>query len=214
MTLLAITLLAYLIGSIPFAVVVSRLFGLPDPRSYGSGNPGATNVLRTGKAAAAALTLLGDAAKGWLAVFIAQRYAAGEIAQLAPAAAAVAVSLGHMYSAFLRFRGGKGVATAVGLMLALDPYVAAGAIATWVIIAFFFRISSLAALVAAAFVPFFSFLLYGMGRIALEPAIALTIVALLIAWRHRANIRKLLAGTEGRIGARESGVGSQDSGKA
>jgi glycerol-3-phosphate acyltransferase PlsY len=213
MTLAALTFLAYLLGSIPFAVIVSRLFSLPDPRSYGSGNPGATNVLRTGKRVAAALTLLGDAAKGWLAVFIAQRLASDESAAMATAAAAVAVSVGHMYSAFLRLRGGKGVATAVGVLLAVDLYIAAGAIATWAIIAFFFRISSLAALVAAAFVPFFSFLLHGMNRFALEPAIGLTIVSLLIAWRHKANIRNLLEGTESRIGPQDSGVGDQESKK-
>ena len=212
MNLVALTLLAYLIGSIPFAVIVSRLFGLPDPRSYGSGNPGATNVLRTGRKAAAALTLAGDAAKGWLAVFAAQRYAGGDYTGMAVAAAAVAVSLGHMYSAFLHLRGGKGVATAVGVMLAVNLYVAAGAIATWVIVALFFRISSLAALVAAAFVPFFSFLLHGMDLLAVQPAIALTIVALLIAWRHRSNVRNLLAGTEGRIGRRDSPAGFQDPG--
>jgi len=221
MTLIATTLLAYLAGSIPFAVIVSRLFGLPDPRGYGSGNPGATNVLRTGKRAAAALTLAGDAAKGWFAVFLAGRLAAGESVALATGAAAIAVTLGHMYSAFLRFRGGKGVSTAAGVLLAVDPYLAAGAIATWAIIAFFFRISSLAALVAAGFVPFFALLLHGMGRLALEPALALSVVSLLIAWRHKSNIRNLLAGTESRIGrgmsgtgTRESAVGGQDSEKA
>lgn len=201
MTLIAIALLAYLVGSLPFAVLVSRALGLPDPRSYGSGNPGATNVLRTGRKAAAALTLLGDAAKGWVAVALAQRYGATDYGALAPAVAAVAVTTGHMYSAFLRLRGGKGVATAVGVTLAVNPYVAAGAIATWVIIALFFRISSLAALVAAVFVPCFSFFLHGINRVALEPAVALTVVALLIVWRHRSNIRNLLAGAESRIGA-------------
>src|SRR5712691_3871589 len=109
--------IAYLIGSLSFAVIVSRAFRLPDPRSYGSGNPGATNVLRTGKKAAAALTLLGDAAKGWLAVYVAQRYAAAEVADLPAAAAAVAVTVGHMYSVFLRFQGGKGVSTTVGVLI-------------------------------------------------------------------------------------------------
>jgi len=209
MTLVALALAAYLVGSIPFAVVVSRLFGLPDPRSYGSGNPGATNVLRTGSKAAAALTLLGDAVKGWLAVFAARHLAAGDDPELAVAVAAVAVSLGHMYSVFLRLKGGKGVATALGVLLATDLYIAGGAIATWIIIVFFFRISSLAALVASAFVPFFSFFLHGMNHLALEPAIALTLIALLLVWRHRSNIRNLLAGTEGRIGRKQdSGVGS------
>ncbi|MCC7485959.1 MAG: glycerol-3-phosphate 1-O-acyltransferase PlsY [Burkholderiales bacterium] len=205
MTVGALALLAYLIGSVPFAVVVSRLFALPDPRSYGSGNPGATNVLRTGRKSAAALTLAGDAAKGWLAVALAQRYG-GEDAVMAAAIAAVAVCAGHMYSVLLRLRGGKGVSTAVGVMLAVNGYVAAGAVATWFIIAAFFRISSLAALVAAAFVPCFSLLLYGMNEIALEPALALAAVAALVVWRHRANIRNLVAGTEGRIGERDPGA--------
>src|SRR6185436_2167140 len=199
MELIALALAAYVVGSMPFAVIVSRLFGLPDPRSYGSGNPGATNVLRTGRKAAAALTLLGDAAKGWLAVVAARLLAPGADTELAVAVAAVAVSLGHMYSIFLRLRGGKGVATAVGVLLGVNLYIAAGAIATWAVIVFFFRISSLAALVAAAFVPFFAFFLHGMNGLALEPAIALTIVSLLLVWRHRSNIRNLLAGTEGRI---------------
>ena len=206
MTLVALALVAYLIGSIPFAVIVSRLFGLPDPRSYGSGNPGATNVLRTGRKSAAVLTLAGDAAKGWLAV-LGARYLSPDNADVAIAVAAVAVVLGHMYSVFLRFKGGKGVATAVGALLATDLYLAAGAIATWIIIAFFFRISSLAALTAAVFVPFFSFFLHGMNRLAIEPALALTIVALLLVWRHRTNIRNLLAGTEGRIGRRDTEAG-------
>jgi len=197
-----LAVLAYLLGSIPFAVIVSRAFGMPDPRSYGSGNPGATNVLRTGRRAAAALTLLGDALKGWLAVFLAGRLAEAGTAEIAIAAAAVAATLGHMYPVFLGFRGGKGVSTAVGVLLALEPWLAAGAVATWIIIAFFFRYSSLAALVAAAFAPFFAFLLHGMGRFPLEPAIGVTVIALLIAWRHQANIRNLIAGTEGRIGGR------------
>ena len=198
---LAVTILvAYLIGSISFAVLVSRAFGLPDPRSYGSGNPGATNVLRTGRKAAAALTLLGDAFKGWFAVALTQQHVVAD--PVAVAAAAVAVVVGHLWPLYFRFEGGKGVSTAVGVLLALDPWLAAGAIATWGIIAFFFRISSLAALVAAAFAPFFSFLLYGMNRFALEPALGVTAIALLLVWRHRTNIRDLLAGTESRIGGR------------
>ena len=200
MSLLAAILIAYLIGSISFAVLVSRAFGLPDPRSYGSGNPGATNVLRTGKKAAAVLTLLGDAFKGWFAVALTQQHVVAD--PVAIAAAAVAVVAGHLWPLFFRFEGGKGVSTAVGVLLALDPWLAAGAIATWCIIAFFFRTSSLAALVAAAFAPFFSFLLYGMNRFALEPALGVTAIALLLVWRHRTNIRDLLAGTESRIGGR------------
>jgi glycerol-3-phosphate acyltransferase PlsY len=206
MTAVALTLLAYVLGSIPFAVIVSRMFALPDPRSYGSGNPGATNVLRTGRKAAAALTLLGDALKGWLAVFLAQRMAETGTTDLTVAAAAVAVTLGHMYPVFLRFRGGKGVSTTTGVLVALDPWLAAGSVATWLIIAFFFRYSSLAALVAAAFAPLFAFLLYGMSRFGLEEAVGVTVIALLIAWRHRTNIRNLLAGTEGRIGGGSSGA--------
>jgi len=198
---LAVTILvAYLIGSISFAVLVSRAFGLPDPRSYGSGNPGATNVLRTGRKAAAVLTLFGDAFKGWFAVALTQQHVVGD--PVAVAAAAVAVVVGHLWPLYFRFEGGKGVSAAVGVLLALDPWLAAGAIATWVIIAFFFRISSLAALVAAAFAPFFSFLLYGMNRFALEPALGVTAISLLLVWRHRTNIRNLLAGTESRIGGR------------
>lgn len=218
MTAVALTLLAYVLGSIPFAVIVSWVFALPDPRSYGSGNPGATNVLRTGRKAAAVLTLLGDALKGWLAVFLAQRMAETGTIDVTVAAAAVAVTLGHMYPVFLRFRGGKGVSTTTGVLVALDPWLAAGAVATWLIIAFFSRYSSLAALVAAAFALFFAFFLYGMSRFALEEAVGVTVIALLIAWRHRTNIRNLLAGTEGRIGggtrSQESGVGIQESEKA
>jgi len=204
MNLAATILVAYLIGSISFAVLVSRAFGLPDPRSYGSGNPGATNVLRTGRKAAAALTLLGDAFKGWFAVALTQQHVVAD--PVAVAAAAVAVVVGHLWPLYFRFEGGKGVSAAVGVLLALDPWLAAGAIATWVIIAFFFRISSLAALVAAAFAPFFSFLLYGMNRIALEPALGVTAISLLLVWRHRTNIRNLLAGTEGRIGRGGTGT--------
>ncbi len=204
MNLLAAILIAYLIGSVTFAVLVSRAFGLPDPHTYGSGNPGATNVLRTGRKAAAALTLLGDAFKGWFAVALVQQHVIAE--PVAAGAAAVAVTLGHMYPIFHRFQGGKGVATSLGVLLALDPWLAAGTAATWLIIAFFFRISSLAALVAAAFAPFFSFFLHGMGRFTLEAAIGVTIVCLLLAWRHRANIRNLVAGTEGKIGRNSAGT--------
>ena len=198
MNLLAAILIAYLIGSISFAVLVSRAFGLPDPHTYGSHNPGATNVLRTGKKAAAALTLLGDAFKGWFAVMLVQQHVIAE--PVAAGAAAVAVTLGHLYPVFHRFQGGKGVSTALGALLALDPWLAAGTAATWIIIAFFFRIASLASLVAAAFAPFFAFFLYGMGRFTLEPAIGVTIISLLLVWRHHGNIRNLLAGTEGKIG--------------
>ena len=199
MNLAAAILVAYLIGSISFAVLASRAFGLPDPHTYGSGNPGATNVLRAGKKAAAVLTLLGDAFKGWFAVMLVQQHVIAE--PLTAGAAAVAVVLGHMVPVFHGFRGGKGVATSLGVLLALDPWLAAGATATWLIIAFFFRISSLSALVMAAFTPLFSFFLLGMGRFTLESAIGVTVISLLLAWRHRRNIRNLLAGTESRIGS-------------
>src|SRR5687768_679607 len=153
-TAAALTLVAYLIGSIAFAVLVSRAFALPDPRTYGSHNPGATNVLRTGRKPAALLTLLGDGGKGWLAVVIAGRFAEPAVLELTVAAAAVAVVIGHMYPVFFRFTGGKGVSTALGVLIALNLYLAAGAAATWVIMAVFFRISSLSALVAALFAPF------------------------------------------------------------
>lgn len=198
MDLVAVALVGYLIGSISFAMLVSRAFGLPDPRSYGSGNPGATNVLRTGRKAAAVLTLLGDTLKGWFAVWLVQQHVIAE--PLAVALAAVAVVSGHLWPLYFRFLGGKGVSTALGVLLALDGWLAAGTTATWIVIAIFFRISSLAALVAAAFAPFFSFFLFGMGRFPLEAAIGVTIISLLLVWRHRTNIRNLIAGTEGRIG--------------
>lgn len=201
MSTIAFALMAYLIGSVSFAVIVSRVFGLPDPRSYGSGNPGATNVLRTGRKAAAALTLFGDSIKGWLAVFVAQRFAAPDMLDVTVATTAVAVVIGHMYPVFFRFQGGKGVSTALGVLAALSYYLAAGAAATWLIIAFFFRISSLAALISALFAPFFCFLLYGMRPV----TAAVMAISLLLAWRHKTNIRNLLAGKEGRLGSRDSG---------
>jgi acyl phosphate:glycerol-3-phosphate acyltransferase len=200
-TALALALVAYLIGSVAFAVIVSRAFGLPDPRSYGSHNPGATNVLRTGKKAAALLTFLGDGGKGWMAVAIASRFAEGDYIETTMAIAAVAVVLGHMYPVFFRFEGGKGVATALGALFGLNVYLAIGAAATWIIMAVFFRISSLSALVAALFAPFFTMILYNPAH---PYFIAVAVIAALLIWRHRANIRNLLAGTEGRLGERKS----------
>lgn len=188
-------LLAYLLGSISFAIVVSRLMGLPDPRSYGSHNPGATNVLRSGSRLAAALTLAGDAAKGWAAVWLAGLYAAG-----AAPAAALAVFLGHAFPLYHRFKGGKGVATAAGVLFGIDWRVGLGAVATWLIVAAFFRYSSLAALVSAAFAPFATALLLGFEG---EAAAVLAIAALLV-WRHKENIARLVAGTEPRIGGKAS----------
>jgi acyl phosphate:glycerol-3-phosphate acyltransferase len=197
---IATIVLGYLLGSISFATIVSRAMGLPDPRTFGSRNPGATNVLRTGHKAAAVLTLLGDGAKGWLAVFLTEQVFATEVLPAYKmSAVALAVVLGHMYPVFHKFRGGKGVSTALGVLLAFNPWLAAGTAATWLIIAFFFRISSLAALVAAAFAPFFCFLLYGIHPYTL----CVGVIALLLIWRHKTNIKNLLAGTERRSSGTE-----------
>ncbi len=193
---------AYLLGSISFAIVVSRLMRLPDPRSYGSKNPGATNVLRTGKRVAAALTLAGDAAKGWLAVWLAGLYAGEQgIAAVAVPLAGLAVFIGHLFPVFHRFRGGKGVATAAGVLLGLNLWLGLATIASWGIIAVFFRLSSLAALVAAVFAPLYTAWLFGL-RPALPAVVALS---LLLIWRHKENIARLLSGQERRIGEKPSG---------
>ena len=199
----ALVALAYLIGSIPFAVVVSKLMGLQDPRSYGSKNPGATNVLRTGNKAAAALTLLGDAAKGWFALWLAQYLAPG-LSWTAYALVALAAFLGHLYPIFLGFKGGKGVATALGILVAIHPWLAVATAATWLIIAVFSRYSSLAALVAAFFAPVYYLFGSGVAWYAQAPVgIALAIIGVLLFYRHRANIARLLAGTESRIGRKK-----------
>jgi glycerol-3-phosphate acyltransferase PlsY len=191
-----IVLAAYLLGSVSFAVVVSRVFGLPDPRSYGSKNPGATNVLRSGSKAAAVLTLLGDAGKGWLAVWLAAQLAgAPAIAGLVAPLAGLAAFVGHLFPVFHRFRGGKGVATAAGVLLGIDPWLGLATITTWVVIALLFRISSLAALAATLFAPLYAWWLFG-----LRPLLAVVVaIALLLVWRHRANIGRLVAGTEPRM---------------
>jgi glycerol-3-phosphate acyltransferase PlsY len=195
-TLLAI-LAAYLIGSVSFAVLVSRVFGLADPRSYGSGNPGATNVLRSGNKLAAVLTLVGDAVKGWLAVWLVQRYGpALGVGDWGVALSGLAVFLGHLYPVYFRFKGGKGVATAAGVILAFNPWLALATGVTWLIIAFFFRYSSLAALVAAVFAAFYSALGWGFD----ERFIALVVIAGFVIYRHQANIRNLMAGKERRFG--------------
>ena len=196
--LLMVVVAAYLIGSISFAVVVSRAFRLPDPREYGSGNPGATNVLRSGRKAAAVLTLLGDSAKGWVAVFAAGQGGAGT-PDLAMALAAVAVILGHMFPVFHGFRGGKGVATALGVLLALNPYLALGTLMTWIIIAVFFRYSSLAALISTVFAAFFTLILFNAAHPFFS---AVVLLAVLLIWRHQSNIRNLLAGKESKLGAK------------
>jgi glycerol-3-phosphate acyltransferase PlsY len=197
---LLFAVVAYLIGSVSFAVVVSKLMGLPDPHSYGSGNPGATNVLRTGNKKAAILTLIGDGLKGWFAVWLARHFGPGYgLEDSGVALAALGVFLGHLFPVFHRFAGGKGVATAAGILFAIHPLLGAGTLATWLIIAFFFRYSSLAALVAAIFAPFFYVLMFGVDII----TGAVLVIGVLLVVRHRQNIAKLLAGKESRIGEKK-----------
>ncbi|MFV0284092.1 MAG: glycerol-3-phosphate 1-O-acyltransferase PlsY [Castellaniella sp.] len=198
-------LIGYLMGSVPFAVVVSRVMGLKDPRSFGSGNPGATNVLRGGNKLAAALTLIGDAAKGWLAVALAAWVVRqGLLPEAAIPLAGLGAFLGHLYPLFLGFRGGKGVATALGVLLALQPWLALATAATWLIVALVTRYSSLAAILAAVFAPFY----YILGDKVAWHADPLTIVVIvfisvLLLSRHRANIDRLLAGKESKIGSKK-----------
>ena len=195
MTSWLFVLAAYLIGSISFAVVVSKLFALPDPHSYGSGNPGATNVLRTGHRAAAALTLLGDGAKGWLAVFLARQFVPG-IEPWLLAAVGLAVFIGHLFPVFHRFAGGKGVATAAGILLAIDWRLAAVTLAVWLVLALTLKISSVSSIAAAVAAPIASF--YFLGN---QPVSWMLIVmTALLIWRHRGNIEKLLAGRETTLG--------------
>jgi acyl phosphate:glycerol-3-phosphate acyltransferase len=197
-SLLAV-LASYLIGSLSFAVIVSRLMGLADPRSYGSGNPGATNVLRTGNKAAALVTLALDALKGYGPVFAAFVLApkfgwgSGTIALCGLAAFA-----GHLWPVFFKFQGGKGVATAAGVLLAFNPLLGLATLATWVIVAAFFRYSSLASLAAAAFAPFCQLLIWEADAF----AAAIVPMSLLLVWRHEGNIRKLIAGTESKLGSK------------
>lgn len=194
---LAIVVLAYLLGSVSFAVVVSKAFGLPDPHEYGSGNPGATNVLRTGNKKAALLTLLGDGLKGFVAVFAAQKLAVEFGApSWTVAAAALAVFLGHLYPVFHGFRGGKGVATGAGIVFALHWPLGLALTVVWLTMAYGFKISSLAALVAAVLMPLGMFYVEG----ATASAWAMVPIAVLLIWRHRENIRKLVSGEERSIG--------------
>ena len=190
-------LIAYLIGSLSFGVLVSRAFGLPDPHSYGSGNPGATNILRTGKKAAALLTLLGDGGKGGLAVSLAQRVAGGcGVEPAGVAGVAIAVFVGHLFPVFFGFRGGKGVATAAGILLAVNHWLGLATLASWIAIAAIFRLSSLAALIAAVFAPIYYVWLFGIDAM----SVAVTAMSALLIWRHKDNIRRLLGGQEDRIG--------------
>lgn len=197
--------LAYLAGSLSFAVVVSRLMGLADPRTYGSKNPGATNVLRSGSKAAAVVTLLLDALKGWLPVVIVKWW--GERWGLGDGTVAMvglAAFLGHLWPVFFRFQGGKGVATAAGVILAFEPWLGLAALLTWVVMAVFFRYSSLASIVTAIFAP--AYYLFGDGVAWDAPralVISLAITGVLLVWRHAENINRLLAGTESRLGSKK-----------
>ncbi|MCE3262960.1 MAG: glycerol-3-phosphate acyltransferase [Pseudoduganella sp.] len=202
MTTLLLIIAAYLIGSISFAVVVSKFYGLADPRTYGSGNPGATNVLRSGNKGAAIWTLLGDAFKGWLAVFLVdhfqQQLGLGDQANQTIALVAVAVFVGHLWPVFFKFVGGKGVATALGVLLALNVWLGLATLVTWLVVAYAFRYSSLAALIAAVFAPFYYGLLFGA-----EPQLAAVLaMSGLLVWRHAKNIANLIAGKESRIGSK------------
>ncbi len=199
MATLVFALAAYLIGSLSFAVIVSWMFGLPDPHSYGSGNPGATNVLRTGKRLAAALTLLGDAGKGWLAVIAAKVFAIDYgVGTAGVAAVALTVFLGHLYPVFFGFKGGKGVATALGILCAISLWLGGATFASWLVIVVIFRMVSLASIIAAMFAAFYTGFLYGTAS-PLLPAV-LAIAALLI-YRHKDNVKRILAGNENRLGA-------------
>ncbi len=190
---------AYLIGSVSFAVVVSKAMRLPDPHSYGSGNPGATNVLRTGNKLAAILTLLGDAAKGYVAVVMARVLIGVEIDSWVLPAVAAAAFIGHLFPVFHGFKGGKGVATALGILLAIDWVLGLTTLSTWLIVAVLLRYSSLAALVSAVFAPIYFIFLFGVQPM----AIAIAVMSTLLIWRHKANIQKLLRGEEGRIGSKK-----------
>jgi acyl phosphate:glycerol-3-phosphate acyltransferase len=196
-----IGLAAYLLGSVSFAVLVSRLMGLPDPRSFGSKNPGATNVLRTGNKLAAALTLIGDTGKGALAVLLAALHTGqSPVVGMDPAMAGALALLGHVYPVFHRFQGGKGVATAAGVLLAIHPLLGAGTLATFGIIVAFFRMVSLASMIAALFAVFWSWFLFRLAPV--TPLVGA--IALLVVWRHQANIRRILSGTEPRLGEKKA----------
>jgi acyl phosphate:glycerol-3-phosphate acyltransferase len=192
-----VALAAYLLGSVSFAVIVSRLFGLPDPRTYGSNNPGATNVLRSGNKLAAALTLLGDAMKGWLAVALASRVAPIlGLGEMPIALAALFVFIGHLFPAFYQFKGGKGVATALGVLLALDWRAGIAAAIIWLILFALTKTSSIAALVATAATPIVAYYLRGADLI----SGVVLLIAILVIWRHKENIARLAAKREKQIG--------------
>lgn len=201
MSILLFTIAAYLLGSISFAVIASKLFGLADPRTYGSRNPGATNVLRSGNKKAAIATLLGDCFKGWVAVWLAKTYGGDYgIGDAGIALVAFAVFFGHLWPVFFRFKGGKGVATALGVLLGINAWLGLATLVTWLVVAYAFRYSSLAALVASIFAPFYYGLLFGF-----DPIWAATFfMSLLLIYRHRGNIGNLIAGKESRIGGKKS----------
>ena len=193
---------AYLLGSISFAVVVSKSMALPDPYTYGSKNPGATNVLRTGNKKAALFTLLGDALKGWAAVLIARMVLGAEPSgslEWVLCAVIIAVFLGHLFPLFHSFRGGKGVATACGILFGINFFLGLATLSTWLIVAFFTRYSSLAAIAAALFAPLYYIFLFGFHPVVL----ALVIMCVLLIWRHRSNIQNLMNGSETRIGKKK-----------
>jgi glycerol-3-phosphate acyltransferase PlsY len=197
---------AYLIGSISFAVVVSKCMRLPDPHSYGSGNPGATNVLRTGNKLAAVLTLIGDALKGYFAVMLTRIFLGGDsltstLSSWLLCGVVIAVFLGHLFPLFHGFKGGKGVATACGILFGINWILGAATLGTWIIVAIFIRYSSLAALAAAVFGPIYFVFLFGFHLL----GIALLVVCLLLIWRHGSNITNLINGTESRIGSKKKG---------
>ena len=186
---------AYLLGSIAFGILVSRLFGLPDPRTVGSGNPGATNVLRSGKKSAAALTLIGDAFKGWFPVWLVMQPDGGVL--WVTSAVAIAVFIGHLYPVFYRFKGGKGVATALGVIVALSAPLALAVLLTWILVFAVSKYSSLAALSAAFLAPVYAWFLLGPYP---DFEWVIAFISLMLIWRHRSNIAKLLAGTEASFG--------------
>ncbi|WP_150427052.1 glycerol-3-phosphate 1-O-acyltransferase PlsY [Dechloromonas sp. CZR5] len=194
-TALAI-LAAYLLGSVPFAMISSRIFGLADPRTYGSGNPGATNVLRSGNKKAALMTLIGDALKGAVAVIAARQ--AG-FSDTVIALVALAVFIGHLYPIFLKFKGGKGVATAAGVLLALDPILGLAVAGTWLFVAYVSRYSSLAALIAAAAAPVIAVLMHG----ATNQTVVVGILGMALIGKHWQNIQRLMAGQESKIGSKK-----------
>ncbi|MEI6183839.1 MAG: glycerol-3-phosphate 1-O-acyltransferase PlsY [Polynucleobacter sp.] len=196
--------IAYLIGSISFAVVVSKCMRLPDPHTYGSGNPGATNVLRTGNKLAAALTFIGDALKGYFAVMLARiilgdQSLTSTLSSWVLCGVVIAVFLGHLFPIFHGFKGGKGVATACGILFGVNLILGIATLSTWIIVAVFLRYSSLAAIAAAIFGPLYFVFLFGFQPM----GIALLAVCLLLIWRHRSNIRNLMNGTESRIGSKK-----------